>query len=152
ETEAQAADALELVDVEYVPLPASVHPDAARAPDAAVVLDHGASALDDAGAHGVTGGGLEAADLAPNVTAQVRFDRGDVAAALRDSAAVVRGRYVIPAVHQGFIEPHLAIARPEPDGGLTLWTPTQGIFLTRKTVAGQLGVPLSRVRVVPMAV
>ena len=152
ETEAQAADALELVDVEYVPLPASVHPDAARAPEAAPVLDHGAAALDDAGAHGVTGGGREADERAPNVTAQVRFDRGDVAGALRASAVVVRGRYVVPAVHQGFIEPHLAIARPEPDGGLTVWTPTQGIFLARRTIAGQLGLPLGSVRVVPMAV
>jgi CO/xanthine dehydrogenase Mo-binding subunit len=152
ETEAQAADAIELVDVEYVPLPASVDPAAAQAPGTAAVLDQGAAALDDAGAHGVTGGGHEAADLPPNVTAEVRFDRGDVSAALRESVVVVRGRYAIPAVHQGFMEPHVAIARPEPDGGLTVWTPTQGTFLTRKTVAGQLGLPLSRVRVVPMTV
>ena len=152
ETEAQAADAVELVDVEYEPLPAVVDPFEAMADGAPTVLDAGDTRMDDAGAHGVTGGGEAAAELPPNVTAQVRFADGDVDAALAGSAAVVRRRYVVPAVHQGFIETHLAIARPEPDGEVTVWTPTQGTFLTRKTVASQLGMPLSRVRVVPMAV
>jgi len=100
----------------------------------------------------VTGGGGQTGDLPPNVTAQSRLAEGDAAAALGRSDVVVSGRYVLPQVHQGFIEPHLAIARPEPDGGLTIWTPTQGSFLARKTVAGQLGLPLGSVRIVPMAV
>jgi CO/xanthine dehydrogenase Mo-binding subunit len=153
ETEAQAADAVELAVVDYEPLPVAVDPAAALADGAPAVLDQGEAGLDDAGAHGVTGGGRSAEERLPaNVTAQVRFDEGDAAAALERSAAVVRGRYALPPVHQGFIEPHLAVARPEPDGGVTIWTPTQGTFLARKTVAGQLGLPLRQVRVVPMAV
>jgi CO/xanthine dehydrogenase Mo-binding subunit len=152
ETEAQAADAVDLVDVEYEPLPAALDPLEAMAGDAPRVLDAGGAGLDDAGAHGVTGGGEAAKELPPNVTAQVRFAVGDVEEALAASAAIVRRRYRVPAVHQGFIETHLARARPEPDGELTVWTPTQGTFLTRKTVAGQLDVPLGSVRVVPMAV
>ncbi|HSR22356.1 MAG TPA: molybdopterin cofactor-binding domain-containing protein, partial [Candidatus Eisenbacteria bacterium] len=152
ETEAQAADAVELVDVEYEPLPAVLDPLEAMSDGAPTVLDQGGAGLEDAGAHGVTGGGEVAAEMPPNVTAQVRFGEGEVEAALAASAAVVRRRYTLPAVHQGFIETHLAVARPEPDGELTVWTPTQGTFLTRKTIAGQLGLPVSRVRVVPMAV
>ncbi|HXM55253.1 MAG TPA: xanthine dehydrogenase family protein molybdopterin-binding subunit [Candidatus Dormibacteraeota bacterium] len=152
ETEAQAADAIELVHVEYEPLPTAIDPLDAISESAPTVLDRGGSGMDDAGAHGATGGG-ETAETAPaNVTAQVHFSEGDVDAALAASAHVVRRRYTLPAVHQGFIETHLAVARPEPDGELTIWTPTQGTFLTRKTVAGQLGLPVSRVRVVPMAV
>jgi CO/xanthine dehydrogenase Mo-binding subunit len=152
ETEAQAADAVELAHVEYEALPAVVDPEEAMGEGAPVVLDQGASGLEDAGAHGVTGGGAEAAERPPNVTAQVSFAQGDVDAALAGSAAVVRRRYVLPAVHQGFIETHMSIARPEPDGELTIWTATQGTFLTRKTVAGQLAIPVRSVRVVPMAV
>ena len=152
ETEAQAADAIELIEVEYEPLPAALDPIDAMAKDAPAVLDRGGAALDDAGAHGATGGGQQVRDLPPNVTAEVRFAEGDVDAALAASHAVARGRYRVPAVHQGFIETHLAIARPEPDGELTIWTPTQGTFLTRKTVAGQLKMPVNQVRVVPMAV
>ncbi len=152
ETEAQAADAAELADVEYEPAPAAVDAEAALADGAPRVLEQGAAGLDDAGAHGVSGGGQATAERPPNVTAQVRFDQGDAEAALAASAVVVRRRYVLPAVHQGFLETHLALARPEPDGGVTIWTPTQGTFLTRKTVAGQLGLPLGQVRVVPAAV
>ena len=152
ETEAQAADAIELIEVEYEPLPAALDPIDAMAKDAPSVLDRGGAALDDAGAHGATGGGQQVRNLPPNVTAEVRFAEGDVDAALAASHAVARGRYRVPAVHQGFIETHLAIARPEPDGELTIWTPTQGTFLTRKTVASQLGMPVNQVRVVPMAV
>ena len=152
ETEAQAADAIELVEVDYEPLPAALDPLEAVADGSPVVLDRGGAALDDAGAHGVTGGGQQVRDLPPNVTAEVRFAEGDPDGALAASAAVVRRRYRVPAVHQGFIETHLAIARPEPDGELTVWTPTQGTFLTRKTIADQLRMPVNKVRVVPMTV
>jgi CO/xanthine dehydrogenase Mo-binding subunit len=152
ETEAQAADAIELVNVEYEPMPAAIDPLEAMAESAPVVLDAGGSGLDDAGAHGATGGGEQTEERPPNVTAQVRFAEGDVETALAASAVVVKGRYVVPAVHQGFIETHIAIARTEPEGGLTIWTPTQGTFLTRNTVAAQLGMPASEIRVVPMPV
>jgi CO/xanthine dehydrogenase Mo-binding subunit len=152
ETEAQAADAVELIEVEYELLPAALDPIDAMGRDAPSVLDRGGAGLDDAGAHGVTGGGQQVRDLPPNVTAEVRFAEGDVDAALAASHAVAHGRYRLPAVHQGFIETHLAIARAEPDGELTIWTPTQGTFLTRKTVASQLEMPVNQVRVVPMAV
>jgi CO/xanthine dehydrogenase Mo-binding subunit len=152
ETEAQAADAVELIQVEYEPLPAALDPMEAMTEGAPAVLDRGGAAMDDSGAHGATGGGQQVRDLPPNVTAEVRFAEGDVDAALAASHAVVRGRYRLPAVHQGFIETHLAIARAEPDGEVTIWSPTQGTFLTRKTVATQLRMPVNQVRVVPMAV
>jgi CO/xanthine dehydrogenase Mo-binding subunit len=152
ETEAQAADAVELIDVEYEPLPAALDPIDAMARHAPEVLGRGGAALDDAGAHGATGGGQEVRDRPPNVTAEVRFAEGDAAAAMAASHVVVSGRYRMPAVHQGFIETHLAIARPEPDDELTIWSPTQGTFLLRKTVAGQLKMPLNKVKIVPTTV
>src|SRR5215472_9008174 len=83
ETEAQAADAMELVEVEYEPLPAALDPLQAMSAGSPVVLDtRGGAGLDDAGAHGVTGGGEEVAERPPNVTAQAGFTSGDVDAAL----------------------------------------------------------------------
>src|SRR5499427_3848031 len=76
ETEAQAADAVELIAVEYEPLPAAIDPIDAMAKDAPSVLDRGGAALDDAGAHGATGGGQQVRDLPRNVTAEVRFAEG----------------------------------------------------------------------------
>ena len=152
ETEAAATDAVGLVEVEYEPLEAVIDPLQAMAADARPVLDRGEAGMDDAGAHGAAAAGQAAAETPPNVTAQSSFTTGDVEAALRESAVLVERRYVVPAVHQGFLETHIAVARPEPDGGLTVWTPTQGIFLTRKTIAAQLREPLSGVRVVATAV
>ncbi|MDQ6743785.1 MAG: xanthine dehydrogenase family protein molybdopterin-binding subunit [Candidatus Dormibacteraeota bacterium] len=153
ETEEQAADAAALVEVEYQELEALVDPEAAIREGARPVLDGAVSAADDAGAHGVAGGGEEAGvELGPNVSSRVHLKAGDAAAGLAASALVVRGRYRIPAVHQGFLEPHVAVAETSRDGLLTVWTPTQGSFLTRSIVAEQLGLPVSRIRVVPMPV
>lgn len=153
ESEAEATDAIALVEVDYEVLPAALDPQEARQEGSPRVLDEPAGGMDDAEAHGVSGGGQQAGPAtAPNVTAQVRFAEGDSAAALGASAVVVRGRYVVPAVHQGFLETHVAVAQPEPGGAVTVWTPTQGSFLTRRTIAEQLGEPLGQIRVVPMAV
>ena len=55
----------------------------------------------------------------------------------------------MPMVHQGYIEPHVAVAQWGEDGRLTLWTSTQGAFPVRTQTAGNLGMPESRVRVMP---
>ncbi len=151
ENEAAAADAAQLVEVDLEPLPAVVDPLAAIEPGApAVLLDEGPGPA-DGGAHGaVAADGDE--PRPPNCVAATRSRWGDAAAALAGAAAVVRGRYVLPLVHQGFLEPHTATARVEPDGGVTIWTPTQGGYFTRQATAERLGWPETRIRVVPMPV
>ena len=148
ETEAMAADAIALVEVEYTPQPAAVSIDQALADGAPRVLassDHGP---DDAAAHGavVVAGQLQVEGNA-NVTASVAFSAGDLQQALADADFVVEGSFESPSVHQGFLEPHIAAARYDDDGTFTIWSPTQGIFPTRNGVAEALGVPVSQVRV-----
>lgn len=120
ETEAQAADAIALVEIEYQPLPAVIDPLEAMRDGAPTVLEGVRGGLDDGGAHGLAGIEGSAADRPPNVTAQVRLQSGDAEEAFTAAQVVIEGRYHIPAVHQGFIEPHVAAATPEPDGGLTI--------------------------------
>ncbi|WP_338180645.1 xanthine dehydrogenase family protein molybdopterin-binding subunit [Candidatus Dormiibacter inghamiae] len=152
ETEAQAADAIALVEIEYQPLPAVIDPLEAMRDGAPTVLEGVRGGLDDGGAHGLAGIEGSAADRPPNVTAQVRLQSGDAEEAFTAAQVVIEGRYHIPAVHQGFIEPHVAAATPEPDGGLTIHAPTQGSFFTRETVASALEAPVSSIRVVPVHV
>ena len=127
ETEAVAADVAALVDVEYEALPAVV--------DAVASLEPGAPSV-----------------LAgrSNLTDRVSLELGDVEAAFDGCAAVSQGRYVVPPVQQAPLEPHVALARHEPDAGFTIWTPTQSLFVTHQLCAAALGVPGARVRVVPM--
>ncbi|MEP7104788.1 MAG: molybdopterin cofactor-binding domain-containing protein, partial [Chloroflexota bacterium] len=152
EAEAAATDAAALVEIDFEPLPAVFDPLAAVAEGAPRVLGDSEMGLDDAGAHGTNVAVAEVADRHHNVSGQVFFNSGDAAAALAGSAHVVKGRWTLASVHQGFLETHVSAARAEPDGGLTIWTSTQGAFFTRRETARVLGIPQSRIRVVAMPV
>src|SRR5438445_2753237 len=154
ESEAAAADAAALVAVDYEESRPVVDASAAMDERSPLVLDEAEAADDDdASVHGASA----AADRAPeerprNVTGVAHLKRGDVDAALKQADVVVRETYRFAGAHHSFLEPHVAVARPEPDGGLTIWSPTQGPFVVRDEVATLLDVPTHKVRVVPMPV
>jgi xanthine dehydrogenase molybdenum-binding subunit len=52
-------------------------------------------------------------------------------------------------VHQGYIEPHNAVAQVNADGQATVWVSTQGPFEVRRFCAELLARPLSTIKVVP---
>ncbi|EQD42079.1 Aldehyde oxidase and xanthine dehydrogenase, molybdopterin binding domain protein, partial [mine drainage metagenome] len=145
-------DAAQRVAVRLEPLPAVLDPEAAMADGAPLVLGAGGPGPAEAGVHGaVTADGDEPRPR--NCAAATRIRAGDdVAGVLAAAAAVVRGRYHVPAAHQGFLEPHTVMAEIDPDGTCTVWTPTQGSFLSRRITAEMLGWPETRIRVVPMPV
>jgi CO/xanthine dehydrogenase Mo-binding subunit len=153
ESTTAAADAAALVYVDYEELTPVVDTASAMREGTPLVIE--SSDVDDSGAgiHGVSGAGDSAAeDRPPNVTDVAHLERGDVGAALTSSDVVVKSTYRIAGVHQGFIEPHVSMVRPEPDGGLTIWSPTQGPFAVRNDVAQLVGIQPHKVRVVPMPV
>jgi CO/xanthine dehydrogenase Mo-binding subunit len=131
-----------------------VDPAAAMRDDSPLVLDEEESASEeDAAIHGASAAADEAPEAKPrNVSGVAHLKRGDTDAALRKADVVVRGTYRIPGAHHSFLEPHIATARPEPDGGLTIWSPTQGPFAVRDDVAKLTDLPPRKVRVVPMPV
>ena len=75
---------------------------------------------------------------------------GGVQTGLAEADEVVEARDERAGVHQGFLEPHAVAAAPE-GSGCVVWTPTQGWFKARDHVARLLGLPVSAVRVVPVA-
>jgi CO/xanthine dehydrogenase Mo-binding subunit len=154
ESETAAADAAALVEVVLEETPAVV--DSATATDDATpaVLDETETAdEDDAAVHGAsTATEEEPVDRPRNTTSVVNQKKGDAAGALQEAHTVVRGTYVIGRAHHSFMEPHVSIVRPEPDGGLTIWSPTQGPFAVRDDIAKLVGLAPHLVRVVPMPV
>src|SRR5262245_28385709 len=84
-----------------------------------------------------------------NIAKHVQFKKGDVEEGFKQAAVVIEREFHTATVHQGYIEPHNAIALWNPDGAVTIWCSTQGAFTVRAQVAELLGIPLSRVRVVP---
>jgi len=121
-----AADAAEAVLVEYTPLPAIGHTDAARQPDAPRVF---ASWPDN-------DAGLSTATV------------GDPEAALAGSAVVVEARLGLGRVAGVPIEPRGILVVPEgQDGRLTVWTPSQAPYGLRSAIAGALGLADEQVRI-----
>lgn len=154
ESEAAAADAVQLVTVDIDETDFVLDPNSAMGENAAVVLEEEEVASEDeASIHGgSTAAEEEPADRPRNVTGVVNLKRGDVEAALKGADVVVRASYSIGRAHHSFMEPHIAVVRPEPDGGLTVWAPTQGPFVVRDDIASLVGLAPHQVRVVPMPV
>ncbi len=148
-----ADEALDLIEVEYEPLPVASDPVASMRPDAPRVADQGTQAdTTEARAHsGIAVSGTETkTEAAPNVAQQGRLTRGDVAKAMAEADLVIEHTYRVPMVHQGYIEPHACIADYDPNGRVTIWTSTQGSFACRAEVADVLHIAEARIKVIPM--
>src|SRR5919108_1801326 len=125
-TRAAAADAAELVSVDYDPLPVVVEPGAA--PDAAVRLHD---------------------PLDGNVLLRWRRRHGDVDGAFAAAARVVGGRFRMPRLVASPIEPRGALATYDAAGDLlTLWLSAQDPHRPLRQLAAVLRRPPERCRVV----
>jgi CO/xanthine dehydrogenase Mo-binding subunit len=155
ESEATAADAAAAVQIDYDPLPTVASHAAALAPDAPVIWPHGApkEGADLTSEHAATAGGtaVEKNGGPSNLHELKRYERGDVEAALKAADVVIERTYLTPVVHQGYIEPHVAVADYDAlKGTLQIFTSTQGQFGVRNEVARLLGLAKNKVTVTPM--
>ena len=147
-----AEEALDLIEVEYQVLPASIDPLKAMQPGAPPVADAGTEAdTSEALAHSAVAiAKSEAPAKAVNISQQARLQRGDPAAGFAQSDHVLEKTYRVPMVHQGYLEAHAVLAEWDRNGLLTLWASTQGSLNTRSEVADVLGIHENRIRVIPV--
>src|SRR4030095_10130193 len=148
-----AEEALDLIEVEYQGLPASIDQLKWMLVGAPPVADAGTEAdTSEALAH--SGVAAIKSDAPPpkavNIAQQARLQRGDVAKGFAESDFLLEKTYRVPMVHQGYLEPHAVVAEWDSTGILTLYSSTQGSFNTRSEVADVLGLPENRIRVIPM--
>ena len=152
ESEALAADALELIGVELENLEAVLDLEAAARPGSPLARvrtsdDQGGSDVADAHASVSAGDEGPNEELSENVLGQVRVANGNVSAALAASDIVVRARFQTPWVYQGYLEPQTATAWFDPEGNLVISTSTQAAFNTRDEIIELFGLAADRVRV-----
>jgi CO/xanthine dehydrogenase Mo-binding subunit len=83
-----------------------------------------------------------------NISNHFKIRKGDVETAWKQCATVVERKYRIPQIQHVPIEPHVAIARVDEDGKLTLWGSSQSPFAQRNLIAQTLGVSQSDIRVI----
>ena len=127
ESDYQAYDALELIDVEYDPLPPVVDPEQAAA--------SGAPQLH--------------AEASGNLAFHWTVEGGDIDAAFKSPDVVVRDRIIQQRLIPTAMETRGAVAQFTPaTGELTLWNTTQNPHITRFIMAAVTGVPEDRLRIV----
>ena len=130
-TRAEADEALDLIDVDYMRRDSVLTVPQARSGDAAAVHD----------------------DAAGNLALQTVRSYGDPDEARSEAEAAVSGTYVYgPAAHV-CLEPHSTVARWDPvRHRLDLWVSTQAPYFVRKEVAHMLDLRPEQVRTHPVAV
>ena len=116
-----AEEALTLITVEYEPLPFVQNVlEAMR--DTAVILHPDLR----------TAGVDEGQDKETNIANHIQFSRGDLATGFAAAEVVIAREFDTTMVHQGYIEPHNAVAQYNQDGKATVWVSTQGPFAVRE--------------------
>jgi len=123
----QATDAAELIDVEYDPLQAVIDPD--KAMQAATPQIH--------------------PDVPKNQAFHWTVAGGDLDAAFRDAAVVIKERIVQQRLIPNAIEPRSALAQwSGASGEVTLWNTSQNPHIVRFLCSVVTGVPEDKIRVI----
>src|SRR5258708_6965176 len=131
-----ARKALKLIDVTYEVLPHVIDVVEAMKPGAPVLHDDLFTV------------GVEPKPEKPsNIAKPVEIKVGDVEAGFKKADLIVEREFKTAPVHQGYIEPHAALATVSEDGSTELWTTTQGHFIVRAHCARLLGLDMGKVRV-----
>src|SRR6202011_3032503 len=141
-----AEEALRLIEVDYEPLPPVMTAEAAMKPDAPILLPE----IRQKFIAGRTDPGPpEGPDRPTNIAAHIQFQRGELEAGFRAADYVVEREFKTATVHQGYIEPHNAVALYSSDGHATIYCSTQGTFNVRTLTATVLKMTEGNIRVIP---
>ena len=80
-----------------------------------------------------------------NIMSKSTLVRGDVRTALANSKYVVTQKYKTPHQEHGFMEPECAIAVPEGDDGILMYTGSQSVYDEQREIAAMLNIPKEKV-------
>lgn len=124
ETREIAIQALDLITIEYEPLPPVKGAVESRQPGAAVLHEAG------------------------NLLKHIQVRRGDIKRGFEEADRVLEHTFYTPAAEHLFMEPECSIARLTPEGQMEIYTGSQIPYSDRQQVAGALDWPEDRVRII----
>ncbi|MED4876215.1 xanthine dehydrogenase subunit D [Anoxybacillus geothermalis] len=124
ETEEIAEKALQLIEVEYEPLPVIDDPEQALLPSAPRLHPDG------------------------NILHQASYQKGNVEEAFQTCDVIVEETYELPRQMHAYMETEGGVIVPEKDGRITVYVGTQHGYKDRFQLARILNVPESKIRVV----
>ena len=125
-----AEEALSLIEVEYEVLPSVTDAEQAIKPGAPLLHDKHEG----------------------NIGNHTKLTLGDMEKGFQQADIVIEKEFRTKTVHQGYIEPQNATAWWTPSDKITLWCSSQGHFPIGEGTADALGIPVSRIKVVPMEI
>lgn len=123
DTRETASEALNLIKVEYEPLPVVGDPVSARTPEAVLVHESG------------------------NLLKHIKVRKGDVEAGFAEADVIIERTYHTASIEHAFLEPECAIGRVLEDGRIEIYVGSQIPYQDRAQVAACLGVPQEQVRI-----
>ena len=126
--------ALELIEVDYVVLPAVFDPDEAFHVGAPVIHD-------EPDAIGIK-------DAKRNLVAEVHALVGKIDQGFAESDLIVEREYHVQQVQQASIEPHICMTWFDEDDRLVVRTSTQVPFHVRRMLSPLIGIPVKHIRVI----
>ncbi len=145
--EVTAADALELIDVEYEPLPAVFDPEEAMKDDAPKVHEEIVPITTCAWEDWGVARKAKPYKVVNNICATVSVSYGDIEKGFAESDYIRKDRFVIPATSHAAMEPHVALASYDPLGKLDVWLTHMSLAIKQYWLAKTIGIPISKVRV-----
>lgn len=127
-----AAEACNLIKVDYEVLPFVIDVEEAMKPDAPILHDF-----------------IKFDGKPSNIAGRLEHKLGDVEAGFAKADVVVERSFHTKPVHQGYIEPHACLVSVTADGKATIWSSSQGQFMVRAMCAYLTGIPQNDIRAIP---
>src|ERR1700755_417167 len=131
-TEAIAAKACELIEVDYEVLPWSIEIEDAIKPDAPVLHEF-----------------IKFEGKPSNIAGRREVKKRDIAQGFAEAEIVIERSFTTRPVHQGYIEPHACLISVGADNKTTIWSSSQGQFMVRAMTAYLTGIAQSDIRAIP---
>lgn len=140
ESEEIAQKAIELIKVEYEPLPAVFDPVEAIQEEAPLVHE-------DLGSYDYMKGVFNPVP-GTNIANHFRLRKGDVEKAFRECDHIFENQYTMPQVNHVPLETHAAIAEWTKSGRINIYSSAQSPFAVRNLMSVAFNIPHSRIKVV----
>ncbi|MDH5201550.1 MAG: molybdopterin-dependent oxidoreductase, partial [Candidatus Bathyarchaeota archaeon] len=139
ETEEEAQRALEAVKVEYETLDACF--------DVFESMEQGSEQL-----HEEIFLKDEAIRVQNNIACKLEIEEGDVEKGFEEADVVLERTYRTNRRYHDQLETKSVVVRPEPGGGVTVWSTTQTIHNTRLLLNEVYGIPMGKIRVMKVPI
>src|SRR3982074_687 len=131
-SEAIAAKACELIEVDYEVLPWAIEIDDAIKPDAPILHEFN-----------------KFEGKPSNIAGKIEIKKGDIAQGFAQAEVLVERTFTTRPVHQGYIEPHACLVSVAADNKTTIWSSSQGQFMVRAMTAYLTGFPRGELGALP---